>query len=211
MLSWIHVLLVSIDFGMMILCSLVLFRQKIKPFWKEIAVAVMIGAALMMFHRTQFIYIGVTTLLLWRIWKYHIVPALLIAVSGYMLSVIISTLIFAFIDGMPSVNFGEIKGSSPTFLLTMLLVLMTKWIVIRTFIRKRLGFTFLCSYSRIPPIPQNAGTYLLIFVVLAGILLRPVFTYSVFSVFMPVPILALSAAIFIYVALGKELGLLDEK
>jgi hypothetical protein len=140
------------------------------------------------------------------VWKFSLVPTLIIALSGYILSVIVSTTVLFCCDLTDLAAYTDIKDDSLTTNLILLLTIMTKCGVLLAIHKLRLGFTFLSNYTRIPLTRENAGFYLFIVVVIIGITYRYSYPDSVLSALMPIQLLSMATVLFIYVMLGKELG-----
>lgn len=206
MFTWVKFILTCIDFVPMILFALLLFRQRVKPYWIQITLAALAGTMVTYFDNWPLLYVCIICSLLMMVWKFSLVPTLIIALSGYILSVIVSTIVLVCYDLTDLAAYTDIKDDTLTTNLILLLTVMTKFGVLLAIHKLRLGFTFLSNYTRIPLTRENAGFYLFIVVVIIGITYRHSYPDSVLSALMPIQMLSMATVLFIYVMLGKELG-----
>ncbi|SDN29919.1 hypothetical protein SAMN04487897_102431 [Paenibacillus sp. yr247] len=206
MFTWVKFILTCIDFVPMILFSLVLFRQRLKPHWIQISFAALAGTMVAYFDNWPLLYVSIICLLLMAVWKFNLVPALIIALSGYILSVIVATGVLIGCELTQFTDYANMKDDPLTTVIILLLTVMAKCSVLLAIIKLRLGFTFLSNYTRIPLTQENVGFYLFIVVVILGIAYRHSYPYSVLSALMPIQMLSIAIVLFIYVMLGKELG-----
>lgn len=206
MLTWAIFILTCLDFVPMILFSLVLFRQKIKPHWLSIVLAVLAGTMVTYLGQRPLLYISIICVLLVSVWKFYPIPAVILALSGYILSVIVSTGVFAIWELTPLTSYADLKNAPDKLVIILLLALCVKCSILVGIHKLRLGFTFLTHYTRILPTKENAGFYLFIIVVIVGIIYRHSYPDSVLSALMPIQLLGIATALFIYVMLGKELS-----
>ncbi|NQX68739.1 hypothetical protein HQN90_21675 [Paenibacillus alba] len=206
MFTWVNFILTCIDFVPMILFSLVLFRQRLKPYWKQISLAALAGTIVTLFDSWPLLYVIIICVLLRVVWKFSVVPSLLIALSGYILSVIVSTAVLISCEMTEFISYADFGSDSKIANVTLMLILMAKCSVLYLIIKLRLGFTFLSNYTRIPFTPANVGFYLFIAVVIIGITNRHSYADNVLSALMPIQMLSMATVLFLCVMLGKELG-----
>ncbi|MEB4799275.1 hypothetical protein P5G65_36025 [Paenibacillus chondroitinus] len=206
MFTWAIFILTCLDFVPMILFSLVLFRQKIKPHGLPIALAFLAGMLVTYLGQRPILYICIICVLLVSVWRFFPIPAVILALSGYILSVIVSTGVYAIWELTPLTSYAAMKNKPDEFVIVLLLVLGAKCGILAGIHKLRLGFTFLTHYTRIMPTKENAGFYLFIIVVIVGIIYRHSYPNSVLSALMPIQLLGIATALFIYVMLGKELS-----
>jgi hypothetical protein len=204
--TWVKFILTCIDFVPMILFALVLFRQRLKPHWLQISLAAFAGTVVTFFDNWPLLYVSIVCVLLMVVWRFTLVPALIIALSGYILSIIVSTAVLIFCELTEFVTYANMKDDLLTTNIILLLTVMVKCSVLLAIHKLRLGFTFLSNYTRIPLTKENAGFYLFIIVVIIGSAYRHSYPDSVLSALMPIQMLSIATALFIYVMLGKELG-----
>ncbi|OAS17086.1 hypothetical protein A8708_02380 [Paenibacillus oryzisoli] len=207
MFTWVKFILAIIHFVPMVLFSLLLFRIRIKPYWKQISVAVLVGALLSVINNSPLISVCIISILLMCVWKYRFVPALLIALSGYIMPVLISTTVIVCISLTQDEVYNVMKNDSAIFYVTRLFILLGVVTFLMTLYKRRLGFTFLSHYTRIPFNRENVGAYLYMIVVIIGMVYRHAFSDNVFSVVMPIQLLSMATILFFYVMLSKELGI----
>ncbi|WP_204787597.1 hypothetical protein [Paenibacillus oryzisoli] len=205
--TWVKFILAIIHFVPMVLFSLLLFRIRIKPYWKQISVAVLVGALLSVINNSPLISVCIISILLMCVWKYRFVPALLIALSGYIMPVLISTTVIVCISLTQDEVYNVMKNDSAIFYVTRLFILLGVVTFLMTLYKRRLGFTFLSHYTRIPFNRENVGAYLYMIVVIIGMVYRHAFSDNVFSVVMPIQLLSMATILFFYVMLSKELGI----
>lgn len=206
LLTWAKYIWICLDFVPMILFSLVLFRQKVKPHWLPISLAACAGAIVTWLDQWPIIYISILCFLLVAVWKFTVVPAIIIALSGYILSIIVTTGILLICEWISTASYSELIVDPKASVTIMLMSFGAKCGVLLVMHRLRLGFTFLSHYTRIPLTKENVGFYLYIIVVIVGILYRHSYPDNVISALMPVQLLGMSTALFVYVMLGKEFG-----
>lgn len=190
----------------MILFSLVLFRQRLKPHWKQITLAALAGAMVTYFDNWPLLYVCIICLLLMFVWKFSLVPSLIIALSGYIMSVLVSTVVLISCDLTQVATYIDVKSDPLIADMILMLTVLAKCGVLIAIHKLRLGFTFLTNYTRIPPNQENAGFYLFIIVVILGIAYRHTYPESALSALMPIQMLSMGTVLFLYVMLGKELG-----
>lgn len=207
MFTWVKLILGIIHFVPMILFSLLLFRIRIKPYWKQISLAALAGSLLTCMNDSPLILVCILCILLMCVWKYRFVPALLIALSGYIMPAVVSTTVIVFINFSQADAYIDIKDDLTISNVTRFFILLGIWGFILILYKQRLGFTFLSHYTRIPFVRENAGVYLYMVVVLIGMIYRHAFRDNVFSAVMPIQMLSMATILFIYVMLSKELGL----
>ncbi|CAN7705541.1 hypothetical protein LJR153_005762 [Paenibacillus sp. LjRoot153] len=140
------------------------------------------------------------------VWKYRFVPALLIALSGYIMPVLISTTVIVCINITQDEAYNVIKNDLTITYVTGFFILLGKLTFLMTLYKGRLGFTFLSHYTRIPFNRENVGVYLYMIVVIIGMIYRHALSDNVFSVVMPIQLLSMATILFLYVMLSKELG-----
>ncbi|TXK85278.1 hypothetical protein [Paenibacillus sp. N3.4] len=206
MFTWVKFILTFIDFAAMILLALTLFRLKWKPYLKQVWIAALAGTLLTLFDNWPIIYICIMCILLVTVWKFSIVPAILIALSGYICSVIASTGVLIFCDMTQLIAYAGMEESPLTLNLMLLFTLLAKSGVLLVLIKRRLGFTFLTNYTTLPLSKANIGLYLFIIVVFLGIVFRQAYADNVISALMPFQMLSMATVLFLYVMLSKELG-----
>lgn len=206
MFTWAIFILTCLDFVPMILFSLVLFRQKIKPHWLPIVVAFLAGTMVTYFGQRPILYISIICVLLVSVWRFYTIPAIILALSGYILSIIVSTGVLAIWELTPFTSYADMKDDPGESVIILLLAICLKCGILVGIHKLRLGFTFLTHYTRILPTKENAGFYLFIIVVIIGIVYRQSYPDSVLSALMPIQMLGIATALFIYVMLGKELS-----
>jgi hypothetical protein len=204
--TWVKLILAIIHFVPMLLFSLLLFRIRIKPYWKQISLAVLVGSLLSLINNSPLILVCIICILLMCVWKYRFVPALLIALSGYIMPVLISTTVIVFVDFTQDEAYNVIKNDLTITYVTSFLIQLSKFVFLMTLYKRRLGFTFLSHYTRIPFNRANVGAYLYMIVVIIGMIYRHALSDNVFSVVMPIQLLSMATILFIYVMLSKELG-----
>lgn len=190
----------------MILFSLVLFRQRLRPHIKPITLAVLAGSMNAYFENWALLYVCMICILLMIVWKFSLVPALIIALSGYILSVIVTTSILFFCVVTQVAAFADLKEDNLTTNIILLFIVLVKFGLVMAIRKRRLGFTFLSNYTKISLNSENAGFYLFIIVVILGIAYRQTYPGSVLSALMPIEMLSMAIVLFIYVMLGKELS-----
>ncbi|MEW9699828.1 hypothetical protein [Paenibacillus sp. SI8] len=205
MLMWVNKLLTSIDFVSMILFSFVMFRQKIKPFWKEVSIAAVAGIVVSYVSDLPLVHIAILFVLFTVFLKFQVVPAILIALSGYIMSVIIFTGVIILCDITGIIAYPAVDEDPITITLLIALGLFAKCGVILAMLRFRFGFTFLTNYTTIKLCKENAGFYLFILVVMIGIAYRSELQDNMLSALMPIQMLSMATIIFIYMTLRKEL------
>lgn len=188
----------------MLFFSLMLFRLRIKPYWRQISLAVLAGSTLT--ADNPLLFTCIISILLMVVWKYRLVPALLISLSGYIMCTFVSTIASVCIDLSQTANYAEMKTNPVIVDVVRYVILLAKLSVLYILYKMRLGFTFLSNYTRIPFNRENAGVYLFIAVVLVGMVYRHSYPGSVFSVAMPIQMLSMAMVLFLYTMLGKELG-----
>jgi len=209
LLTWLKFIVASIDFIPMLLFSFVTFRLQVLPNWRGILLA--IGAAFLATYAcpNPLVYIAILFVLFTRFLKFNLIPAMLLALSGYLMSVIVSTAVIFVCDKTGLVSYSGLQEDSMalTSSILVLLGIAVKSIVLLSMIRLRLGFTFLTHYYRIKLCKENAGFFLFILTVLIGIGFGNTVEIYTLSALMPVQILCIAAALFIYVTLREELGI----
>ncbi|UKS24766.1 hypothetical protein LOZ80_24560 [Paenibacillus sp. HWE-109] len=205
MFIWVKLILTCLDFVPMILFSLVLFRQRIKPFRIQISLAALAGTLVTFFDNWPLFYVSIICAALMIVWKFSLVPSLIIALSGYFLSIIVSTGVLIGCDMMDWISYAELETDLNTSTMVLLIALIAKFTMLFALLKLRLGFTFLTHYTRIPFTHENAGFYLFIIVVIIGITYRHSYPDSVLSALMPIQMLSVATVLFIYVMLSKEL------
>lgn len=126
MFTWVKFILTCIDFVPMILFALLLFRQRVKPYWIQITLAALAGTMVAYFDNWPLLYVCIICTLLMIVWKFSLVPTLIIALSGYILSVIVSTIVLFCCDITDLAVYTDIKDDSLTTNLILLLTVMTK-------------------------------------------------------------------------------------
>jgi hypothetical protein len=206
LLIWMKYILSCIDFVPMILFSFVMFRQKIQSFWKEISIATLAGTIVTYAGDLPLLHIAILFVLFLGFLKFHAVPAMLIALSGYIMSVIVSTAVIIFCDITDMMDYPAVYKNLFTSNLMLVLGIIVKCCVILAMIRFRLGFTFLAHYSKIKLCKENAGFYLFILIAIVGIAYRNTLQENMLSALMPIQMLGMATIIFVYVTLRKELG-----
>ncbi|MFD0697932.1 hypothetical protein ACFQZT_28050 [Paenibacillus sp. GCM10027628] len=206
MFTWMKFILSSIDFVPMILFSFILFRQRITPHLKEVLIAVAIGALVTYTNSYPLFYIAILFALFAVFLKFSPVPAMLIALSGYIMSVIVSTGVIHLCDSTGILSYSAAKEDPLTSSMLLILAIIAKCGIIIAMIKFRLGFTFLTHYSKIKLCKENAGFYLFILTAIVGIFYRNTMQDSTWSALMPFQMLSMATVIFIYVTLRKELG-----
>ncbi|MFC5449645.1 hypothetical protein [Paenibacillus aestuarii] len=209
MLTWFKFFVASIDFIPMLFFSFVTFRIKVRPYWRGIALA--IGAAFIATYACPYplVYLAILFVLFTRFLKFNLIPAVLLALSGYMMSVIVSTAVIFVCDKTGLVSYSGLQEDSMALASSMLMLLGigVKCLVLLGMVRLRLGFTFLTHYYRITLCKENAGFYLFILTVLIGIGFGNTLENNTLSALMPVQILSIATALFIYVTLREEFGI----
>ncbi|MDD9266420.1 hypothetical protein ACFPES_05170 [Paenibacillus sp. GCM10023248] len=188
----------------MILLSLVLFRQKVKPHWLAVSLAACAGAIVTRFDQWPILYISILGFLLMAVWKFRLIPAIVIAVSGYVVSIIVSTGVLLLCQWVSLTPYTELLANPQASVTVLTMILIAKCAVLIGMRKLRLGFTFLTHYTRIPLSKENAGFYLYIAVVIVGILHRHASPENVISALMPVQLLGMATVLFVYAMLSKE-------
>ncbi|MBD0379875.1 hypothetical protein [Paenibacillus sedimenti] len=196
----------SIDFVPMILFSFILFRQKIQPHWIEILIAIVAGVVVTYANPFPLLYIAILFALFAGFLKFSPVPAMLIALSGYLVSVIVSTVVIFLCDRTGLLTFSSAKEDPLTSNMLLMLAIIAKFGIIFAMMKFRLGFTFLSHYSKIKLCKENAGFYLFILTAIVGIVYQNTLQSSTLSALMPFQMMSMATVIFIYVTLRKELG-----
>src|SRR4051812_31385690 len=107
--TWVKLIIGIIHFVPMLLFSLLLFRIRVKPYWKQISLAVLAGTMFALITDSPLILVCLICILLMCVWKYRFVPALLIALSGYMMSALVSTTVMVCIDFTQAGAYIDIK------------------------------------------------------------------------------------------------------
>ncbi|WP_171682990.1 hypothetical protein [Paenibacillus planticolens] len=190
----------------MILLSLVLFRQKIKPHWWPISFAALAGSLVTYLDQSPLLYLSIICVLIISVWKFQPIPAVVAAISGYILSDIVSTGVNMIWELLPFTSFTDMDDDTAQQVIILLLIIGVKCGMLVGIRKLRLGFTFLTHYTRIPPTKENAGFYLFILVVILGIAYQDFYPESMLSALMPIQLLGFETALFVYVMLGKELS-----
>lgn len=189
----------------MLFFSLMLFRLRIKPYWRQISLAVLAGSTLT--ADNPLLFTCIISILLMVVWKYRLVPALLISLSGFILSTCVSTIVNVCINLSHPADYVELINNHVVIIVAVNVAILAKFGVLFILYKMRLGFTFLSNYTRIPFNLDNAGVYLFIAVVLVGMVYRHSYPGSVFNVAMPIQMLSMAMVLFLYTMLGKELGI----
>ncbi|WP_141692689.1 hypothetical protein [Paenibacillus pectinilyticus] len=191
----------------MLLISLVLFRIRVKPYWKQISLAVLASSMLTLYMDTPIILVCTICILLMFVWKYQFVPALFIAISGYIMAALVSTLVIVCVNFTQAEAYIDIKDDLLISIVTRCLILAAKCGFLLALYKLRLGFTFISNYTKIPLGKENVGIYLYIIVAVIGMVYRNAFRDHVFSAVMPIQMLSMAIVLFLYVMLSKEFGL----
>ncbi len=120
--------------------------------------------------------------------------------------VLISTTVIVCISLTQDEVYNVFKNDLTLFCVTRFFILLGVIAFLMTLHKRRLGFTFLSHYTRIPFNRENVGAYLYMIVVIIGMIYRHSLSDNVFSVVMPIQLLSMATILFIYVMLSKELG-----
>lgn len=206
MFPWVKLILGIIHFVPMLLFSLLLFRIRIKPYWKQISLAVLAASMFSLITDSPLILVCLICILLMCVCKYRFIPALLTALSGYMMSALVSTAVIVCINFTQVEAYMDIKDDLTISIVTRIFIVLAKCGLLLLLYKQRLGFTFLCHYTRIPFVVENAGVYLYMIVLFIGMIYRHAFRDHVFSAIMPIQILSMATILFIYFTLSKEFG-----
>ncbi|WP_310501229.1 hypothetical protein [Paenibacillus qinlingensis] len=188
----------------MLFFSLMLFRLRLKPYWKQLSLAIVAGSVLT--ANNPLLFAVIICILLIVVWKYRFVPALLMALSGYVMCAFISTTVIVSLNSTQSAEFLEMRNNPVIVNATRAIVVVVKFGILFGLYKFRLGFTFLSNYTKIPLVRENIGVYLFIIVVLLGLIYRHSYPASVYSVAMPIQMLSMAVILFLYTMLGKELS-----
>ncbi|WNR43696.1 hypothetical protein [Paenibacillus roseipurpureus] len=183
-----------------------LFRLRMKPYWKQILATGLLGSFVLLLNTSPLLIIGILCVLLKLVWRYRLVPALLIALSGYIITAILGTCVLVCMEMMKVVSYPEVMNRPVDVILIRIISLLAKCAFFFTLSKFRLGFTFLSNYTSIPFTRENAGVYSFILVVLLGIAYRHVYPNSAYSVIMPIQMLIMATLLFIYATLSKEIS-----
>ncbi|UJF34397.1 hypothetical protein [Paenibacillus hexagrammi] len=208
MTRWILVLLSFVQYIPIILLTLVLFRQRIQPYVREIVLVSWLGAFAAWYIGPFACVIGMFALYYFKL-KFRPVAAMLAVLSGYTLSGIISTLVLLLNDTLGILSTKSMADAVHENLLDVLLLvilfIIAKGVVISAMIRFRLGFTFLVHYTKIPFTRKNLGFYGFILIVLT-VLLKDRFHFSILETGMSIQMITMTAVMFVYMVLREELG-----
>lgn len=123
-----------------------------------------------------------------------------------MVAVLVSTTTIVSMDFAHAKAYIDVKDDFTISMVARFFILLAKCGLIFFLYKKRLGFTFLTHYTKIPLVRENAGEYLYMIVLIVGMFYRHALRDHVFSAVMPIQMLSMAVFLFIYVMLSKELS-----
>lgn len=196
-----------IEYASIILFAFMLFRQKIKPYFKEIALVALIGAGCHELLPNPFVYVIGTVLLFVSCLKFAWVPSILISLAGYVVASIIQAAVFAGAVRAELISPDVLQENLAALISMHLLAALSKLIVLCGMLKYRWGFTFLSRFTRINFNKENAGVYVFILVAVVGLLVRTFLHTGGLKEIMPIQTMSAAAVVLFYITLRKELGL----
>jgi len=201
--SLISIALSFLDYFPIILISLMLYRQKIKFYVKEILLFAIAGAlAAHVFG--PIVYIFSTGMLLTFSLRFPIVSSLIISLSGYVLSALVSTAALAAAVSEGIFASPQVSVHPETLAVQVLLTLPAKLLLVLVLYKCRFGFTFLAPYTKISFNKSNIGFFMFIAVVLCGVLLRTLGPKTMWNFMMPFQMLCAAAALLLVISVKRE-------